>query len=81
MSIGGCLPLVFSLLGDLFPVSQRSAVASVVQIALGLGLGGGQMLAVRCRRRSNCCCVFPLSLQNKINLLCFPAAVAEERSI
>lgn len=42
ISLGGCFPLVFSLLGDLFPISQRSAVSAVVQIAMGLGLGLGQ---------------------------------------
>jgi uncharacterized membrane protein YeiH len=34
---------VFSLLGDLFPVSQRSAMAALVQIAVGAGIGGGQV--------------------------------------
>jgi hypothetical protein len=31
------------LLGDLFPVSQRSAMAALVQIAVGAGIGGGQV--------------------------------------
>jgi hypothetical protein len=34
---------LFSLLGDLFPVSQRSAMAALVQIAVGAGIGGGQV--------------------------------------
>lgn len=46
ISVGGCFPLVFSLLGDLFPVSQRAAMSAIVQIAVGGGIGGGQ---VRCR--------------------------------
>lgn len=43
ISIGGCFPLVFSLLGDLFPVSQRAAMSAIVQIAIGGGIGGGQV--------------------------------------
>lgn len=43
ISVGGCFPLVFSLLGDLFPVSQRAAMAAIVQIAVGGGIGGGQV--------------------------------------
>jgi hypothetical protein len=31
------------LLSDLFPVSQRSAMAALVQIAVGAGIGGGQV--------------------------------------
>jgi MFS family permease len=46
-AVGGCFPLVFSLLGDLFPVSQRSAMAALVQIAVGAGIGGGQVGRVR----------------------------------
>jgi hypothetical protein len=34
------------LLGDLFPVSQRSAMAALVQIAVGAGIGGGQVSVV-----------------------------------
>lgn len=45
VAVGGVFPLIFSLLGDLFPASQRAAMASLVQIATGLGIGGGQMVA------------------------------------
>eukprot|EP00879_Flechtneria_rotunda_P006260 GHRR01006579.1.p1 GENE.GHRR01006579.1~~GHRR01006579.1.p1 ORF type:complete len:583 (+),score=156.80 GHRR01006579.1:972-2720(+) len=45
IAVGGCFPLVFSLLGDLFPVSQRNAMSALVQIAVGAGIGGGQLLA------------------------------------
>uniref|UniRef100_A0A383W382 Major facilitator superfamily (MFS) profile domain-containing protein n=1 Tax=Tetradesmus obliquus TaxID=3088 RepID=A0A383W382_TETOB len=45
IAVGGCFPLVFSLMGDLFPTSQRSAMAALVQIAVGFGIGGGQLLA------------------------------------
>jgi hypothetical protein len=43
VAVGGCFPLVFSLLGDLFPVSQRSAMAALVQVAVGGGIAGGQV--------------------------------------
>lgn len=43
IAVGGCFPLVFSLLGDLFPVNQRSAMSALVQIAVGAGIGGGQV--------------------------------------
>lgn len=43
VSVGGCFPLVFSLLGDLFPITQRSAISAVVQIAGGLGMAAGQV--------------------------------------
>eukprot|EP00775_Hariotina_reticulata_P010191 gene10191-10352_t len=42
IAVGGCFPLVFSLLGDLAPISARSAMAAVVQLAVGAGIGGGQ---------------------------------------
>jgi MFS family permease len=58
VAVGGVFPLVFSLLGDLFPATQRAAMASLLQIATGLGIGAGQVraraprwrLAVRCER-------------------------------
>ncbi|PNH00064.1 hypothetical protein TSOC_014128, partial [Tetrabaena socialis] len=43
VAVGGCFPLVFSLLGDLFPPARRTAVSAVVQIATGLGLAVGQV--------------------------------------
>ncbi len=45
ISLGGTMPLIFSLMGDLFPESQRPAVAAGVQLALGLGLAMGQAIA------------------------------------
>jgi MFS family permease len=45
IAVGGCFPLVFSLLGDLFPPSRRAAMAAVVQVAVGAGIGGGQVRA------------------------------------
>lgn len=45
VAVGGVFPLVFSLLGDLFPATRRAAMASVVQIAMGFGIGGGQLIS------------------------------------
>lgn len=45
ISLGGILPLILSLLGDLFPAGQRSAVAAVVQLSTGAGMAVGQMIA------------------------------------
>lgn len=45
ISIGGCLPLVFNLLGDLFDAQQRANVLSGVLIATGAGTAIGQALA------------------------------------
>jgi len=45
ISIGGSLPVIFSVLGDLYPTTQRNAVAAIVTIGTGLGSGVGQALA------------------------------------
>ncbi|GLC48102.1 hypothetical protein PLESTB_000715300 [Pleodorina starrii] len=45
VAVGGCFPLVFSLLGDLYPPGRRVAVSAVVQIATGIGLAAGQALS------------------------------------
>ena len=45
ISIGGCLPLVFNLLGDLFAAQHRASVLSGVLIATGAGTALGQTLA------------------------------------
>ncbi len=45
IAVGGCFPLVFSLLGDLFPPRKRAAVSAVVQIATGAGIAMGQVRA------------------------------------
>jgi predicted MFS family arabinose efflux permease len=45
VSVGGVFPLVFSLLGDLFPARRRAATSALVQIATGAGLAAGQALA------------------------------------
>lgn len=45
ISLGGTLPLVFSLVGDLFWSSQRAQVAAGIQIATGIGFAAGQGIA------------------------------------
>jgi predicted MFS family arabinose efflux permease len=42
ISLGGTLPLVFSLLGDMFDEKKRASVAALVQVATGVGLAVGQ---------------------------------------
>jgi MFS family permease len=45
ISIGGALPLSFSLLGDMFDSSARSFVAAFFSLATGIGILGGQLMA------------------------------------
>ena len=41
----GALPVVFSLLGDLYDPSRRAGVSSIVQLSTGIGLAAGQGIA------------------------------------
>jgi len=41
----GALPVVFSLLGDLYDASSRAGISSVVQLSTGVGLALGQGIA------------------------------------
>jgi MFS family permease len=43
VAVGGIIPLVYSLLGDLFPITRRNAMAALVQMAIGAGISGGQV--------------------------------------
>ncbi|EED94687.1 hypothetical protein THAPSDRAFT_261312 [Thalassiosira pseudonana CCMP1335] len=45
ISIGGAIPIVFSVLGDLYPANQRAAIAAIVTTGTGLGTGIGQVIA------------------------------------
>lgn len=45
ISVGGALPLVFSILGDLYPADQRHKVSSLVGIGVGAGISVGQGVA------------------------------------
>ena len=35
ISIGGALPIVYSVLGDLYPANQRNAIAALVSTGTG----------------------------------------------
>jgi len=45
IAVGGCLPLLFSLCGDLFASTERSYVASFLTISTGAGVALGQVIA------------------------------------
>jgi len=45
ISIGGCNPIVYSILGDCFPGSSRVYVTTVMGVAMSVGVAGGQLLA------------------------------------
>jgi len=45
ISIGGAIPIIYSILGDLYPANQRSIVAAVITTGTGLGMGIGQIIA------------------------------------
>jgi len=44
-SVGGALPLIYSVLGDLFVAGERHGVSAVVGIGTGVGIGLGQGVA------------------------------------
>jgi len=50
IAVGGSFPLMFSLLGDLFPMSRRAAMSALVQIAIGAASEAGW----RCRASVRC---------------------------
>ena len=46
IAVGGCLPLLFSLCGDLFSHKTRAKVASLLTIAdVGAGIAFGQIMS------------------------------------
>ena len=45
VALGGALPLIFSMIGDMYPAEERSSAASYVGLSTGLGVGFGQALA------------------------------------
>lgn len=61
VSVGGAFPLLYSLLGDMFPISQRAFVSSFIQIATGAGVFVGQ---VRCGAGDGAA-VFPIHYGRK----------------
>ena len=52
VAVGGCLPILFSLCGDMFPASERNYVASFLTIATGAGIAVGQIMATPSDPRS-----------------------------
>ncbi|HRR08411.1 MAG TPA: MFS transporter [Rhodothermales bacterium] len=45
IGIGGALPLVYSLLGDLFPPTHRAKATGIIALSMGLGVALGQLVA------------------------------------
>jgi len=45
IGIGGSFPLIYSLLGDYFPVQRRGMASAALGLAMGLGIAAGQLLA------------------------------------
>lgn len=45
VSVGGAIPVIYSVVGDLYPAKQRAAIAAVVTTGTGLGMGLGQAMA------------------------------------
>jgi MFS family permease len=45
ISIGGAIPVIFSLFSDMFPPSQRLQVSSGIGASMGIGTALGQITA------------------------------------
>ena len=45
IGIGAIIPITYSLIGDYFPASRRSAMTGYLGLVVGLGIAGGQLLA------------------------------------
>ena len=45
ISIGGCNPIVYSILGDCFPGSSRVYVTTIMGLSISVGIACGQLLA------------------------------------
>jgi len=45
IGIGAIIPITYSLIGDYFPASRRSAITGYLGLIVGLGIAGGQLLA------------------------------------
>ena len=45
ISIGGCAPIVYSILGDCFPVTSRVYVTTIMGISMSAGISSGQLVA------------------------------------
>ena len=45
IGIGAIIPITYSLLADYFPANMRSSATGYLGLVVGLGIGGGQLLA------------------------------------
>ena len=45
VSIGGCAPIVYSILGDCFPASSRVYISTYMGLSMTAGVASGQLLA------------------------------------
>lgn len=45
IGIGGAIPLLYSLIGDLFEAGQRARATAIIGFAMGAGIAVGQLLA------------------------------------
>jgi len=50
VSIGGSLPVIYSVLGDLYPAQKRNAVSAIISFGMGLGIGMGRNSRLSWRR-------------------------------
>ena len=45
ISIGGAIPIIYSVLGDLYPSKKRASISAVITTGTGIGAGMGQVIA------------------------------------
>ena len=45
LSVGAAVPLIYSVLGDLYASDERNTIAGIVSVGQGLGMGCGQILS------------------------------------
>lgn len=45
ISIGGAIPVIYSVLGDLYPSKKRASISAVITTGTGIGAGMGQVIA------------------------------------
>ena len=48
IAIGGAVPIVFSMIGDMYSADERPTVTAVVGISMGVGVGFGQVCVYTC---------------------------------
>mmetsp|Transcript_27163 Transcript_27163/g.64143 ORF Transcript_27163/g.64143 Transcript_27163/m.64143 type:complete len:499 (-) Transcript_27163:58-1554(-) len=45
IAIGGAMPLIFSMLGDIFGIDRRAMISSILSTSIGLGISFGQFVS------------------------------------